>query len=110
MYIVYNHKLQQAALRCHFPGCKNMLLSGEVDEEQWPVFLPGAATAAAADAIQPATMHSRQNSVRWSEDYSQANEMRPYPAAERLMVIRANMGAGKSLGCGLLWRVYRSDG
>jgi hypothetical protein len=46
-------------------------------------------------ASQPASMHSRQHVVRWSDDYCE-EKMRPYPADKRLIVVRANMGIGES--------------
>jgi hypothetical protein len=117
IYMVYNQSKQQATLRCHHPECAKRISSGEVEQFQWPVYLPATALAAAVDAAQPATMHSRQHLVRWAEDYDDgepapplANDsddeedaprtpsggMRPFPAAPRLMVIRANMGIGEA--------------
>ena len=95
-FMQYDHALQMCTLGCYNETCKGKVARGDVDEVtvHCPVSSRLAAVTAAVDVTQQRDLHTRQHLVRWSEEYT-ARKMNPYPLDERLIVIRANMGAGE---------------
>ena len=103
-FMQYDHALQLCTLGCYDEACKGRLSRGEVEEIQLhvPAASRRAAITAAIDVTQQRDLHTRQHLVRWAEVYDE-REMRPYPLDERLILVRANMGAGE-LFCAVQFR------